>query len=265
MKKYNAIIIDDEPNVRYGLELLVRQNCPELRICGTAESAEAGRSLLGSDDIQVIFLDISMPKENGFDFIASIPKENYAIIFTTAYQEFALKAIKASAIDYLLKPVNPVELQEAVAKAVYFLDLRANKNEARQVYLESLDNLSRQMKLGEKPITKITIAEQFGFHILDVSQLRFLEADSNYTILHLSGLEKIVSSKSLGEYEKILETPFFFRIHKSTIVNMNFLKSYSSYEGHFAILDDNTKLAISRRRVNEFREAVNLLSKSIDL
>jgi two-component system LytT family response regulator len=204
-----------------------------------------------------------MPKESGFDFVASIPKENYAIIFTTAYQEYALKAIKANAIDYLLKPINPIELKEAVAKSIAYLRLRSYKLEARQVYNESFDNLAQQIKNSSDPISKITVVEQFGFRIVQVKLIRYLEADSNYTILHLSGFEKIVSSRSLGEFEKILDTPVFFRIHKSNIINMNYLKSYSSYQGHFAILDDDTRMAISRRRVNEFREVVNNLSKSI--
>jgi two-component system, LytTR family, response regulator len=263
MRKYNAIIIDDEPNVRQGLEVMVQQNCLEIQLCGVGASAEAGRRLLNEKDVQLIFLDISMPKENGFDFIASIPKENYAIIFTTAYQEYALKAIKASAIDYLLKPINPAELKEAVKKAISYLNLRLYKNEARKVYSESLNNLTQQIK-NNNQFNKITVVEQFGFRIIEVKLIRYLEADSNYTILHLSGLEKIVSSKALGEFEKILDSPGFVRIHKSTIMNMNFLKSYSSYQGHFAVLDDNTKLSISRRRINEFREAVTLLSKSID-
>jgi two-component system, LytTR family, response regulator len=264
MRKYNAIIIDDEPNVRQGLEVMVQQNCPEIQLCGVGASAEAGRRLLKEMDVHLIFLDISMPKESGFDFIASIPKENYAIIFTTAFQEYALKAIKASAIDYLLKPINPVELKEAVTKAISYLNLRLHKNEARKVYSESLDNLSQQIKNKGNQIKKITVAEQFGFRIIEVKLIRYLEADSNYTILHLSGLEKIVTSKALGEFEKILDPPGFFRIHKSTIINMDFLKSYSGYQGHFAVLDDNTKLAISRRRINEFKEAVNLFSKSLD-
>lgn len=264
MRKYNAIIIDDETNIRQGLEVMVRQNCPEIQLCGSADSAETGRRLLNEEDVHLIFLDILMPKESGFDFIASIPKENYAIIFTTAYQEYALKAIKANAIDYLLKPINPLELIEAVTKAISYLNLRLYKNEAKQVYSDSLENLSQQIKNNSNQISKITVVEQFGFRIVEVNLIKYLEADSNYTILHLSGLEKIVSSKALGEFEKILDPPGFIRIHKSTIINIDFLKSYSSYQGHFAVLDDDTKLSISRRRVNEFRETVNLFSKSID-
>jgi two-component system LytT family response regulator len=263
MREFNAIIIDDEVNVRQALEFLVREYCPELKICGTANSAEAGRRLLLKNHIHLIFLDIAMPGESGFDFLNTIDKTRYAIIFTTAYQDYALKAIKASAIDYLLKPINPDELKSAVSKAVAYLEMCDRLRDVRQIYSQSLDNLAAQIN-QESPVSKITLAEQFGFRIISVPEIRYLEADSNYTIIHLQGLEKIVSSRSLGEFEKILEEPDFMRIHKSTILNIHFLKSYSSYQGHFAILEDGTKLTISRRRLTEFREAVTVLAKNID-
>lgn len=262
MKVYNAIIIDDEINVQQTLEILIHQNCSEINLVGKAESAEAGRQLLKNNNVQLIFLDISMPKENGFEFINSIPKENYAIIFATAFEEYAIKAIKANAIDYLLKPIDALELKDAVSRAISYLNLRTEKTEIQRIYTESLNNLSLQ--INNNKTTKITVVEKFGFRIVETKSIRFLEADNNYTIIHLSGLEKIVSSKSLGEYEKILDSSIFFRIHKSTIINLVSLKGYSSYQGNFALLDDNTKLSISRRRFLEFKEAVNQLSKAID-
>jgi two-component system LytT family response regulator len=264
VKYYRALIVDDEKNIREALTLLLEEYCPEIRVCGVASSAHEGRELLKSKEIDIIFLDISMPGEDGFSFLQSIPRENYAIIFATAYQEYALKALKASAVDYLLKPVNPLELQEAVTKAIQYYELRQSRSEIRKVYRESLDNLHDHIQSGEKQITKITVTEQFGFRMVNVSDLMYLQADSNYTILHLSGLNKIVATRSLGDFEKILDQPDFFRIHKSTIINMNFLQGYSSYEGNFAELKDGTRLSISRRKLLDFREAVNHFSKSLE-
>ena len=264
MRRYNAIIIDDEINLQHTLEILIKQNCPEINIIGKASSAKEGRQLLGENPVQLIFLDISMPNENGFDFLASIPKQDYAIIFTTAYEEYALQAIKANAIDYLLKPIDSSELKEAVTKAIAYHNLRSQKDEIQKVYQESLENLTEQINSGEQIPKKITVVEKFGFRIVEIDTIRYLEADSNYTIIHLSNLEKIISSKSLGEFEKVLHPITFFRIHKSNIINLNYLKGFSSFQGYFAILDDSTKLSISRRRFNEFREAVSNLSKSID-
>ncbi len=263
MKYYSAIIVDDERNVREALGLMLAEYCPEIRLCGSAASAAEGRELLKTTEVDFIFLDISMPKEDGFAFLRSIPKENYGIIFVTAYEEYALRALKANAIDYLLKPVNPLELREAVTKAIQYHELRKSKADIRSIYHESLDNLHDQIHSENRFIEKITIAEQFGFRMVKVSDLMYLQADSNYTILHLSGLNKIVATRSLGDFGKILENPMFFRIHKSTIINMNYLKAYSSYEGNFAELTDGTRLSISRRKLIEFREAVKHFSKSI--
>jgi len=264
MKQYNAIVIDDEENVREALGLMLGEYCPEIRICGAAASAAEGRELLNSCEVDFIFLDISMPKEDGFAFLRSIPKENYGVIFVTAYEEYALKALKASAIDYLLKPVNGLELREAVSKAVQYHELRKSKAEARNIYQQSLRNLDETIQKPGRNISQITVSDQLGFRIVKVSDLMYLEADSNYTILHLSGLDKIVATRYLGEFEKILDGPEFFRIHKSTIINMTYLKGYSSYEGYFAELTDGTRLSIARRKLNEFMEAVKYFSKSLE-
>lgn len=264
MKKYRAIIIDDERNVREALALILNEFCPEIELCGSAVSAAEGRALLKAEKVDFIFLDISMPGENGFTFLKSIPKDEYGIIFVTAYEEYALNALKANAIDYLLKPVDSNELREAVSKAIQYHELRKAKADIRSVYHESLNNLHDQVLSENKKIEKITIAEQFGFRMVKVSDIMYLQADSNYTILHLSGFDKIVATRSMCEFEKILENSMFFRIHKSTIINMNFLKAYSSYEGNFAELTDGTRLSISRRKLIDFRDAVKHFSKSIE-
>ena len=264
MKTYNAIIVDDEPNVRETLELLLQKHCPEIKICAHAGSAQQGRDLLKNHVIEFIFLDIAMPKEDGFSFLNSIEKEKYAVIFITAYQEYALQALKANAIDYLLKPVNFIELKTAVAKAIYYFEIRSARPAAQTVYQESLSNLHEQMRSKDKVTEKITILEQFGFRILKLSELMYLQADSNYTILHLSGLEKIVVTRSLCEFEEMINNPLFVRIHKSTIINLDYLKAYSSFQGNTAELSDGTKLTISRRKLIEFREAVDKFAKIIE-
>ena len=263
MKTYNAIIIDDERNIREALDMMLKQHCPEIKVCAHADSAEKGREALKSHEVDFIFLDISMPKEDGFSFLKSIEKEKFGVIFTTAYQEYALQALKANAIDYLLKPINHLELKEAVGKAIQYLEMRRLKPAVQEVYEESLSNLHDQIHSEEKYIEKITIVEQFGFRILKLSDLMYLQADSNYTILHLSGLNKIVATRSLCDFEAMINNPMFFRIHKSTIINLNYLKAYSSYQGNFAELTDGTRLSISRRKVIEFKGAVDRFAKII--
>lgn len=264
MKKYTAIIVDDEKNIREALLTLLGQYCPEIHVCGSADSASEARKLLANNHVDFIFLDISMPREDGFAFLRSIPGNNYGIIFATAHQEHALRALKANAVDYLLKPVNPLELKEAVDKAVYNHELRRNYTDIREVYNQSLHNLQENMHSKSSAVTRITVSEQFGFRIVNVQDLIYLQADSNYTVLHLTDNRQIVATRTMGEYEKILEGNGFFRIHKSTIINLNFLSGYSSFQGNFARLKDGTSLSISRRKILEFREKLKQFSVTTD-
>jgi two-component system, LytTR family, response regulator len=264
MKKYRAIIIDNEKSLRDALAMLLSTNCPEIALCGTAASASEGRDLLKTTEVDFIFLDISMPEEDGFAFLRSIPKEDYGIIFVTSYEEYALRAIKASAIDYLLKPVNPEELCEAVKKAIHHFELRQHRPEAGKVYQQSLDNLNQQYQSKEKTIQKITIPEQFGFKVVNVKEMMYLMAESNYTTLVFADGKKMVATRSLGEFEKILNDPAFYRIHKSTIINLNYLSGYSSYEGNNAEMTNGEMLPIARRKMNEFREVLQRFSKNLE-
>ncbi len=264
MTVYTAIIIDDEQNIREALSILLKQYCPEIRLVGVAGSAIEGRIILENNKVDFIFLDISMPKEDGFAFLRSIPSNRYGIIFATAFQEHALRALKANAVDYLLKPVNPSELRQAVDKAIHSHELRRTYSEYQDVYSQSLNNLSDHLQSKTNQLTKLTIPDQSGFRLVNVEELIYLEADDNYTTLSLKGDRKIIATRTLGEFEKILEGQEFFRIHKSTIINLNYLVGYSSFQGNFAELSDGSRLDISRRKMVEFREKVKQYSISID-
>jgi two-component system, LytTR family, response regulator len=255
MKEYAAIIIDDEKNIREALCTLLEQYCPEIRVCGTAGSASEGRKLLEENEVDFIFLDISMPREDGFTFLRSIPYNEYGIIFATAHQEHALRALKANAIDYLLKPIHPVELKEAVDKAISNWEMRRNYSEVRNVLNQSFDNFQENIQSKNKHISKITVTEQFGFRIVNTEELMYLEADSNYTNLHLTDGKKIIATRNMGEFEKILDDRFF-RIHKSIIINLNFVMAYSSYQGNTVEMKDGSNLIISRRKVLELRDRI---------
>jgi two-component system, LytTR family, response regulator len=264
MKEYSAIIIDDEKNIREALSILLGQYCPEIHVCGIAGSASEGRTLLEDNKVDFIFLDISMPKEDGFAFLRSIPSNNYGVIFATAFQEHALRALKANAVDYLMKPINPFELQEAVKKAIYNHELRRSHTEIQEVYNQSLNNLNEHILSKNSILTKLTIPDNLGFRLVNVSDLIYLQADDNYSVLYLTGDRKIIATRTLGEFEKILEGPEFIRIHKSTIINLNFLVGYSSFQGNFAELKDGSHLDISRRKLPEFREKIKRYTISID-
>ena len=261
MKEYVAIIIDDEKNIREALTTLLEQYCPEIRVCGTADSASEGRKLLEANNVDFIFLDISMPREDGFAFLRSISNNDYGIIFATAHQEHALRALKANAIDYLLKPIHPVELKEAVAKAIRNQELRRNHSEIQTVFNQSLDNLQENIQSKNNHVTRITVAEQFGFRIVNTDEIIYLEADSNYTTLYLADGKRIIATRTLGEFEKILDDRFF-RTHKSVIININFLLGYSSYQGSTVEMKNGANLIISRRKVLELRDRINYISNT---
>ena len=264
MRKYNVIIIEDEKNIREALSFMIKRNCPQLSIVGSVSSASEGRGILSRRQVDFIFLDIAMPKEDGFGFLDSIQSEKYGLIFTTAYQEYALRALKANAIDYLLKPIEPNELLEAVEKAIAIHELRKRDIENNKVYLDSIKNFRDQVSGQEDSIKKITVADQFGFRIIDISNLMYLIADSNYTHLYISGGQKLTATRNLGEFEKMINSPRFFRIHKSTLVNVDHVLGYSSYEGSYAEMKDGTHWIISRRKTLDFRAWIKKFTASIE-
>lgn len=258
----NALIVDDEAPNRDFLKHLITEYCDEVKVVGSAASAADAREVLKKAKVDVIFLDINMPGEDGFEFLNSIDKEDYAVVFVTAYQKYALKALKANALDYLLKPVDISELKEAVRRVEAAWKMRKNNPEVNKIYKQSLNNLRDNITM-KAPITRLTIPQQQGFIIIDPMDICYLEADGSYTILHFADLKKQAVSKNIKEFEELLDPDSFFRTHKSAIINLRYLKQYSSVDGHFAIMNDNSKVMISRRRVEDFMNVVERFAQKI--
>lgn len=261
MNKYNAIVIDDEYHIREGMQIHLESGCPEIHLCGMAKSAAEGRKMLLENNVDIIFLDIAMPGEDGFTFLKSIDASKYAVIFVTAFQEYALNALKANAIDYLLKPVDVTELKEAVTKAAEYLELRRQKPNIMDVYKESIENFQNQVEQNNTVPEKITITEPMGFRVIDLSKVIYLEADNNYTKIHMISDEIFVSAKTLGEYDKMISGPNFYRIHKSYLINLEYLKRYSNLQGSFVEMCNGAILIISRRKINDFKTTFKAFSK----
>ncbi|MDQ7947817.1 MAG: LytTR family DNA-binding domain-containing protein [Pedobacter sp.] len=246
----NAIIVDDEEFARSSLYFLLQENCEAVNVLGIAKSVNEARILLSQQQVDLIFLDIAMPGENGFELIPQAQQANATVIFTTAYDQYALKAIKANALDYLLKPIDIDELKEAVNKATKYN--RLNRNENRN---ESLTNLANDLN-ERSSIKKITLPSGQGYRLVDIDDIIHIEADSNYSVFHLNNLEKIAVSKILKEYEEILPDHRFARIHKSSIVNLKYVKEYNSKNGLQVILSNGEAITISRRRASDFSEKI---------
>jgi two-component system LytT family response regulator len=257
--KMKALIVDDEEKLRESLSYMLKKFCPSVEVVAMASSAQAARNALHQQETEIIFLDISMPGENGFQFLESVSKEKYSVVFVTAHDEYAIRAFRVNAVDYLLKPVDAGELKATVSRLEHLHKLKGENFSWRKNYGDSLDDLL--LKLNQNlPMEKIAVHHQQGFTLLPLSEIIYLEADSNYTILHLTGGQKIISTKTLSEYEELLEGSSLFRIHKSTMINLQHLKEYSRVEGDFAVMNDKTKLDISRRRLPMFLEKMNTFS-----
>lgn len=257
MQELNAIIVDDEEFARSSLYFLLQENCPNVNICGIAKSVSEAKTILQSQNIDLIFLDIAMPGENGFALIPQVQETSATVIFTTAYDQYALKAIKANALDYLLKPIDIDELVLAVEKATkHHLLTRATGADTNN----SLANLAEDLQ-EKQGIKRITLPNGQGHRLVDLSEIIHIEADSNYSIFHLNNNEKITVSKVLKDYEEILPDDLFVRIHKSSIVNLKYVKEYHTKNGLILSLNNGENITVSRRRASDFFERIKLYTK----
>lgn len=236
--------------------------CPDVKNIFEAESAMAARELLKSHVPDIVFLDINMPNENGFEFLNSVREHRFAVVFVTAYSEFAVRAFKANAIDYLLKPVDEEELKAAVEKCRQRLTMISSGNYQAEILNPSLANL-REVLVEKKFPSRLTLPHHQGFRIIDTDEIVYIEADGNYSMLHLTSKENLLVTKALREFEFMLNPQYFFRSHKSALINLRFVKEYSSVDGHFALMQDGRSVMISRRRLEEFMTAVSKLSSRV--
>lgn len=242
----NALIIDDEEPARKNLEFLLLNYCQNITVKAAAENTFIAKELLNKLPIDIIFLDINMPNQSGIEFLEQLESAtNYQFVFVTAHNEFAIRAIKASALDYLLKPIDIDELITAVEKA------EVNISNFRK---PELNQIVTNIKSGV--IKKLCLPSMNGFKVVTIDEIIHIEADNNYSIFHLTDFTKIIVSKAIKEYEDILCNSGFFRIHKSSIINLNYLKEFSKIDGSYAVMSDKTSLAISRRRITDFLTAV---------
>jgi two-component system, LytTR family, response regulator len=261
----NALIVDDEQHARDSLQQLLERYFPEIKIRGHANSAEEARVILDTCEIDVLFLDVSMPNEGGFEFLESIDRSKYMFVFVTAHDQYALRALRASAVDYLQKPIDPDELRQTVEKLMVLKKTRSLSTIAANAYNQSLQNLVSNT-LDKKGVNRLCIPCMHGFSIIEVNDILYLYAENNYTVFHLNNRPKIVVSKSIKDYEEILDPFVFFRNHKSSIINLKYLKEFSKVDGYYAVMSDNSSISVSRRRLPEFFRAVeeyNCLAYSI--
>ena len=239
---YSAVIIDDEPKGRVALKQKLLDYCPEVIVVAEARNGLEGIEQIKKFQPQIIFLDIEMPRMDGFSMLRNIEHKSFHIIFTTAYDQYAIKAIKYAAFDYLLKPVDIDELKSCIKR----IDGQPVSQIARRI--ETLEENLRPVP----QLHKITIPTLDGLLFFNVDDLIHLEAQSNYTFLYFVNHPRILASRTLKEFEDLLPVTVFFRAHHSHIINLRYVKRYIKGDGGQIELQDGTFIDLARRKKEEF-------------
>lgn len=245
-----AVIIDDEANSRSVLRKLLKMFCPHVLIKGEADNVEDAYTLIMATIPSIVFLDIQMPGANGFSLLKKFSDIPFRVIFVTSYDKYALEAIKFSAFDYLLKPVDVEELVLSVNR------LQQNAF-TKEVRIEQIINVIAHVD-GESLEKKIVVHHNNYVKFLLLNEILYMESDRNYTIINTVKEERYISSKNLGEYEETLENhQNFFRINKSYLININHMAHYTKKEPCILTLSNNMDFEISRRKKHELLERIS--------
>ena len=242
-----AILIDDEKNNRDALRKKLAANCSSITIVAECSNGIEGIAAIKTHQPDIIFLDIEMPHMNGFTMLEQLPDKNFEIIFTTAYNQYAINAIRFGAFDYLVKPVDVAELV-AVTQRISAKKQDHNKTERLNIILE-------QLTAGNKIIPqKIAVATQEGLEIVPIASIIHMEAVGNYTQIYFTSGKPLLASKTLKDFEDLLQGSGFFRIHNASLVNMVFVKKYIKGDGGQIQLTNDFILDVARRRKDELME-----------
>jgi two-component system LytT family response regulator len=245
-----AIIIDDEEPGRNVLENLIRKYCPDVSIIGTGSSAKEAKRLIAELNPSLLFLDVEMPGGSGFELLEQIEKRNFAVIFTTAYDQYAVKAFKYSAIDYLLKPINIEELMNAVKK-IKASGSKQNE-ESVQHLVESYNNSG-----VSKNSNNAALPTHEGLVFANITDIIRCEADGKYSWCYLKDNKKVYALRSMKDLEEQLEQFGFCRIHHAHLVNLNQIRAYTKGDGGTVTLSNGDEVTVSKRKKDEFLKRLN--------
>lgn len=250
-----AVIIEDEIKGLNNLKNLLTQYCEEVQLIGEATSVEEGLELFADPAVKpdVAFLDISLPDGLVFQLLNKLRPINFEIIFITAYQEYAIKACEYSSIGYILKPIDPDVLKEAVAR------IRVKENPQMDKRLDLFSNYYN----NPNAFTKLSIFALDGIYFVNIKDIVRFEAEDNYTHIFMSGGERITASKTIKSYEDLLAPFNFYRVHKRHVINLNYMRKFVKGDGGYLIMDDNMKIEVSRRRRPAFMEQMRKLQEGL--
>ena len=241
--KITAAIVDDEQGNRENLLRIIGNHCPQIRISAICSSVTEARTVLPEAKPDILFLDIRLGDDTGFSLLRSLPEILFEVIFVTAYDSYAIQAIRFSALDYLLKPINPEELTHAVDKAVHIV-LRKQENRRMQNLLHNTQALDKQKKIA------LSVADKIEF--VEIGSIIRCESESNYTTFYLK-------SKTLKEFDELLAPYHFLRVHQSHLINLDEIKSFIKSDGGYIRMKDGASVSISRQRRNYVMEVLKQL------
>ncbi|HRN72972.1 MAG TPA: LytTR family DNA-binding domain-containing protein [Ginsengibacter sp.] len=246
--KLKTIIVDDELPSLQNLEQKIREFCPDLEIIATIQKPELAAQIINSQKFDLLFLDIEMPRINGFKLLELITDRQFDIVFTTAYNHYAIDAIRISAFDYLLKPIGVSELQATINRLI------ENKSGSTQ---QRLDVLRKSLSGNLSQEDRISINTTEGIEFYQIKEIVYIESSSNYSKLHLENGKVLLVTRLLKEFDELLTPYSFFRVHHSYLINLNHLKKYIKGDGGQVVLSNGDTLDVSRRRKDEFIKALN--------
>lgn len=251
----NAFIIEDELRGLENLKNLLTQYCPEVKVIGEAQTLESGLNQLSNPAMNpdVAFLDINLPDGLVFSMLSSLKKIDFDIIFVTAFENFAIKACEYSAIGYVMKPIDPDQLTEAVSR------IRKENDPKTAERMELFDNMYRNPNAFEK----LSISALDGIYFVNIKDLVRLEADDNYTHLFLKDGQRITASKTIKSYDDLLQSVNFFRVHKRHVINLNYMQKFVKGDGGYIVMEDDKQIEVSRRRRPAFLEQIRTLQANI--
>lgn len=248
MSMIQAVVVDDEKKGRDLLINVLSKYCPEVEVTGQAENITQAYQEIQEKNPDLVFLDIEMPNGNGFDLLKKFDHVSFEIIFTTAYDHYAIKAIKYSALDYLLKPIDIDDLQEAVDKVI-----RKRKD---PIQTDQSINLLLSALTG-KQTKKIAIPDQDGITLVEVKDIVKCQSDGNYTQIFLTDNSKLTSTRTLKEYDQLFEGMTFMRVHNSSLINLEHIRRFVKGEGGYVVMSDGSEVEVSRRRKSDLLSAIS--------
>ena len=246
----NVVIIDDDSRIVSIISNLISSYFTDIKMVATAADIAGGYQVIMDNSPDLLFLDIDLPDGTGFDLLKKIPDINFKIIFVTAYEEYAIQAIKVSALDYLLKPIDTEELVKAVNKARELIN-----HEEEQLKINSLINNIE----GEKVLKRLALNTAECLHFVNIDEIIRCEADNNYTFFYLTGNRKILVSKTIKEYSDLLQKAGFLRVHQSHLINTAFLDRYVKSDGGYLQMKDMSSVPISLQRKHEILKKLGKL------